>query len=191
MTTSSTSDEMLMKRVAKGDAAAFRTIVDAHLNAITTFTYRIVHNHAEAEDIAQETFLRVWQKAGNYKPTARLATWIHAIAKNLAIDRLRKKGRRGAHVELDAERDAAPKSNRPSRLLERKAQQLSVEQAIASLPERQRMAVVLWHEQGLSNPEIASVLQCSVEAVESLLARGRRGLRTLLESATTPKKEMS
>ena len=175
-------DAALMRRIAQGDSRAFRELSDRHLNSIVRFARRLVSNHAEAEDIAQETFLRAWQRAGEYEPRARLSTWLFAVAKNLAIDRLRKQGRRGAHVELDDERDMAPRADRPSGLLIEKAQSITVEKAIAALPERQRVAVVLWHEEGLSNPEIANVLDCSVEAVESLLARGRRTLRQLLAS---------
>lgn len=172
----------LMKRIAEGDALAFRQLSDAHLTAIVRFAYRLVLNHAEAEDIAQETFLRVWQSASGYQPRARLSTWLHTIARNLAIDRLRKQGRRGAHHEFDEERDVDDGANRPSQLVVEKATTLRVERAIAALPERQRAAVVLWHEQGLSNPEIAQVLECTTEAVESLLSRGRRALRQLLTS---------
>jgi RNA polymerase sigma-70 factor (ECF subfamily) len=181
-------DQALMKRVAAGDARAFRELSETHLDSIVRFAYRITGRHAEAEDIAQDTFLRAWQRAQDYEPKARLSTWLHTIAKNLAIDRLRKERRRGAHVEVDAERDMAPASGRPSQLLLQKSRSLAVEQALAALPERQRVALVLSHEQGLSNPEIASVLQCSVEAVESLLSRARSALRKLLQS-TPPEQQ--
>ncbi len=182
MSALSQQDVALMERIHSGDAAAFRQLSDDHLNSIVRFAFRIVHNHAEAEDIAQETFLRAWQRAGDFEPRARLTTWLFTIAKNLALDRLRAQNRKGTHLVLDEERDRAPGSERPSQLLVEKVSSIRVERAIASLPERQRIAICLWHEQGLSNPEIATVLSCSVEAVESLLARGRRALRELLAS---------
>lgn len=172
------SDYELMQRVASGDAAAYRQLSTSHLGAIVTYAFRLTKNHAEAEEIAQETFLRAWQNAGRYEPQARVSTWLHRIAHNLALDLLRK--RRGESYELDDERDAAPPSNQPARLLEEKTRALSVQAALDTLPERQRVALVLCHEQGLSNPEIALVLETGVEAVESLLARGRRRLRELL-----------
>lgn len=175
-------DEQLMKRIASGEARAFRELSDAHLPAIVTYANRLLRNASEAEDVAQETFLRAWQKADRYRPEAKVSTWLHAIARNLSLDRLRKRDRR-EHYELDDERDAAPLSDRPSRLLERKATAQSVADALDQLPERQRSAILLSHEQGMSNPEIAHVLECSVEAVESLLKRGRNALRTLLSSS--------
>lgn len=174
-----------MKRVAIGDAAAFRELSNEHLAAIVTYATRLLGNSAEAEDIAQETFLRAWQKAADYRPTARVSTWLHTIAHNLAIDALRK--RRGGTLELDDERDRAPDSGSPAALLARKAEALGVQAALERLPERQKMALLLAHEQGLGNQEIAEVMALHVEAVESLLSRGRRKLRELL----APNEEVS
>ncbi|HSC88393.1 MAG TPA: sigma-70 family RNA polymerase sigma factor [Polyangiaceae bacterium] len=171
-------DPQLLQRVAQGDARAFRELSQQLLGPIVNYAYRILGNRAEAEDVAQETFLRAWQKADSYRPTARVSTWMFAIAHNLCIDGLRK--RRGGTWELDDERDEAPSSNNPAELLERKARAQDVRQALDSLPERQKMAILLSHEQGLSNPEIAQVLDLGVEAVESLLSRGRRKLRESL-----------
>lgn len=173
-----------MARVADGDAAAFRQLSDDYLKVIVTFSHRLVRNHAEAEEIAQETFLRVWQKAGSYQPKAKLSTWLHTIARNIAIDRLRKKSRKEEAFEIDDERDASPDSAVPSRLLAQKEVHLNLERALESLPERQRAALALCHEQGLDNPAIAEVLDCSVEAVESLLARGRRTLREIMNPSS-------
>lgn len=174
-----------MERIARGDAGAFRDLSDQHLGAIVTFATRLVRNQAEGEDIAQETFLRAWQNASKYEPRAKLSTWLHTIARNVAIDRLRKKSRTEEAFELDDERDEAPLSGRPSRLLAKKEEHLGVERALAELPERQRSAILLCHEQGLSNPEIARVLETSVEATESLLSRARRRLRQMLDGDGT------
>lgn len=176
--TSLEPDRLQMQRVAQGDVAAYRQLVDAHLGAIVTYLTRLLKNQAEAEELAQETFLRVWQKADGYEPKARVSTWIHRIAHNLALDGLRKK--RGASLELDDERDAAPASNDPARLLERKAVARDVQSALDELPVRQKMALLLSHEQGLSLNEIAAILELNPHAVESLLARGRRRLREVL-----------
>lgn len=183
-------DEALMERIARGDAGAFRELTSTHLGAIVTFLTRLLNNQAEAEEVAQETFLRVWQNAGSYQPKAKLSTWMHTIARNIAIDRLRKKSRSEEAFQIDDELDEAPASGRPSRLLAAKQQQASVQSALLQLPERQRAAIVLCHEQGLSNPEIAEILETSVEATESLLARARRRLRTFIEDQASPRAEM-
>jgi RNA polymerase sigma-70 factor (ECF subfamily) len=164
-----------MRRTAKGDAVAFRALADAHLVKIMNYAYRLLRDRTEAEDVAQETFLRLWKDAGRYEPKARVTTWLHRIAHNLCIDRLR--GRREEPSEmLDEERT----SQEPGGLLDRKRVALEVERALASLPERQRAAITLVHYQGLSNTEAAAVLDVEVDALESLLARGRRSLRQKL-----------
>lgn len=175
-----------MRRIAQGDTRAYRELTTEYLGVIVTYAFRLTKSQAEAEEIAQETFLRAWQKADSYTPQARVTTWLHRIAHNLALDLLRKR-RGGPELELDDERDPAPPSNNPGRLLERKQTAQTVQAAMDALPERQKIALLLHHEQGLSNPEIAEVLGIGVEAVESLLARGRRRLRELL----TPKGESS
>lgn len=181
MTSEHLEDKSLMERIARGDAGAFRDLSDQHLGAIVTFATRLVRSQAEGEEIAQETFLRAWQNAPKYEPRAKLSTWLHTIARNIAIDRLRKKSRKEEAFEIDDERDEAPLSGRPSRLLAQKQEQIVVQEALARLPERQRSAILLCHEQGLSNPEIAEVLETTVEATESLLARARRRLRQMVE----------
>jgi len=170
-----------MKRVAAGDARAFRQICDEHLPAILRFATRLLQNDAEAHDVAQETFLKVWLKASEYQPKARITTWIHSIARHLSIDRLRQRQSRGETVSLDNAVDQAPASVEPGQLLERKWTAERVQTAISALPERQQSALLLRHEQGLSQDEIAQVLDTSVDAVESLLKRARSALREQLE----------
>lgn len=165
----------LMRRTAKGDPAAFRALADAHLTKIMNFAYRLLHSQSDAEDVAQETFLRLWKDAARYEPRARVTTWLHRIAHNLCIDCMR--GRREQPSEmLDEERT----SLEPGGLLDRKQVAQAVERALGELPERQRAAVTLVHYQGLGNIEAAEVLDIGVEALESLLARGRRSLREKL-----------
>jgi RNA polymerase sigma-70 factor (ECF subfamily) len=174
-------DKALMERIARGNEGAFRDLSNQYLGSIVTFATRLMKSQAEGEEIAQETFLRAWQNASKYEPKAKLSTWLHTIARNIAIDRFRKKSRSEEAFELDDERDEAPLSGRPSRLLAKKQEQEGVQQALAELPERQRSAILLCHEQGLTNPEIARILETSVEATESLLARARRRLRQIVE----------
>lgn len=170
----------LMRRVAKGDAAAFRMLADAHIGKIMNFAYRVLHDRTEAEDVAQETFLRLWKDAARYEPRARLTTWLHRIAHNLSIDRLRAKREQPSDA-LDEERSSVE----PAGLLDRKELATDVDKALAALPERQRTAIALVHYQGLTNIEAAGVLQVGVDALESLLARGRRSLRDMLAQHET------
>ena len=165
----------LMRRTARGDAAAFRTLADAHLKKIMGFAYRLLNDRTEAEDVAQETFLRLWKQAGRYEPKARVSTWLHCIAHNLCVDRLRAR-REQSSDGLDEE----SASQEPGGLLDRKLAAGAVRNALAALPERQRAAITLVHYQELSNIEAAEVLGIGVEALESLLARGRRTLREKL-----------
>jgi RNA polymerase sigma-70 factor (ECF subfamily) len=163
----------LMRRTAAGDAAAFRTLADLHLSKVMNFAYRLLHDRAEAEDVAQETFLRLWKDAGRYEPRARVTTWLHRIAHNLCIDRLRA---RQAHPTTEGV-DEARSPDEPAGLLASKQTAIAVDEALARLPDRQRAAITLVHYQGLGNAEAADVLGVGVEALESLLARGRRALR--------------
>jgi RNA polymerase sigma-70 factor, ECF subfamily len=173
---SDVQDEIeLMRRTASGDASAFRALADAHVKKIMGFAYRLLNDRTEAEDVAQETFLRLWKDAGRFEPKARVSTWLHRIAHNLCVDRLR------AHREQSSDGlDDQRASSEPGGLLDRKMAANAVERALATLPERQRAAITLVHYQDLGNIEAAEVLCISVEALESLLARGRRTLREML-----------
>jgi len=171
------SDDALMARVARGDGAACRVLVDRHLAPVTAFARRLLGNQADAEDVAQETFLRLWSKAGDWRPGgARLTTWLHRVALNQCRDR----GRRRPMAPLEAVPDAADPRPPPADAVQRREVAARVERALAALPERQRTAIVLCHHQGLSNAQAGEVLGIGVEAVESLLARGRRALRHAL-----------
>lgn len=165
-----------MRRIGAGDAAAYRGLVDAHLGSILTYAYRLLNSREEAEEVAQETFLRAWQHAERYEQSARVTTWLHTIARNQALDRLRRRRPTTGQETVDS----LPASDRPSDFLERKQAAEGVQEALEELAPRQREAVVLVHYQGLSHGEAAEVLGLGVDAVESLLGRARRKLRSLL-----------
>jgi RNA polymerase sigma-70 factor (ECF subfamily) len=175
-------DLALLRRVADGDALAFRELTNLHLTMIVTYAARLLGNVADAEDVAQETFLRAWKKAGTYQPRARARTWLLAIAHNLAIDRLRRRKTRREESSGDEDDAFGPSSQEPAGLLLRKRTAIEITRALDVLPERQKVAILLCHEQGLSLAEVAEVLGSSSEAIESLLARGRRTLRALLSA---------
>jgi len=144
---------------------------------MTALAYRMLNDAAEAEDVVQEVFMRVWKQAPTWQPgTARFDTWMHRVALNLCYDRLRR--RREIPTEAPPEQtDPGPS---PDRGLEAEGTSRRVAQALAALPERQREAIVLCHYQDLGNIEAAAVMGVTVEALESLLGRGRRALRAAL-----------
>ena len=181
--TDPTSDDLAcVQSVGRGDARAYRRLVDRYLLGITRFAARILNDAGEAEEVAQETFLRLWTEAAGFEPRAQPKTWLYRIARNQCIDRLRKRRTRGgAALPLDeGAADASSGEDRPSLLFARKQTALRVEQALDALPERQRAAITLVHYEGLSGAEACEVLEISLEALESLLTRGRRGLREQL-----------
>jgi RNA polymerase sigma-70 factor (ECF subfamily) len=175
---SESDDAALAARVAAGDRAAYRTLVRRHAGGIHRYATRLVRDPADAEDVTQETFLRLWTKARDYDPVARLTTWLYRIAHNLAVDRLRARGRLQALDNPDVE--PAPESQRQTELLESKQRAEALAAALDALPPRQASALALVHLQGMSGAEAAEVLGLSAEALESLLSRGRRGLKARL-----------
>lgn len=169
-----------MRRVAGGDRAAFRVLVNAHQRALSAYARRMLSDRHGAEDIVQETFLRLWSRAGSFDSSAaRLTTWLHNIAHNLCIDSFRRNSRISFGADENAEQSAVPGPEASQEAAERDAR---VRLAIESLPERQRSALLLCHYQGLSNRDAATILEVSLEALESLLARARRQLKKQLES---------
>lgn len=175
------ADAELMRRVAAGDAGASRVLVDRELGPLVALAYRILGNRAESEDVAQESFLRLWRMARRWQPRAKVRTWLTRVAYNLSIDRLRV---RKPTDPIDEAALAAPGGG-PSSALQRDQVAHIVEAAIARLPERQRAAIALVHYQELSNIEAAETLGVSIDALESLLARGRRSLRGALADQRT------
>jgi RNA polymerase sigma-70 factor (ECF subfamily) len=175
---------LLVLRVGEGDVAAYRTLVGRYAAKLSRFAERLLRDATEAEDVVQETFMRLWQHARDYAPEARVTTWLHRITHNLAVDRLRARGRTRPLVD----EDEMPASARQTTLLDEKRRVLALDQALAGLPERQATAIVLVHLHGLSGAEAAEVLGVGPEAVESLLARGRRALKAALaERSSAPK----
>ena len=170
------ADAALVARVGSGDSAACRSLMDTHLGRIHAFAWRMLGDAAEAEDVAQEAFLRLWRQAGKWRAEARVGTWLHRVAHNLCIDRLRKHRGHGGEDPPDVP-DPAPG---PAAEQQRAQVARRVEAALARLPERQRAAIALVHYQELGNIEAADIMGVSVEAMESLLSRGRRGLREAL-----------
>lgn len=161
-------------RAARGDQQAFARIVDRHLDRIHRLAWRSLDSRADAEEVAQETFLRAFSQLPTWKPNkARFSTWLYRVALNLCHDRLRRRREQVPVDDLELTDPAAA----PDRVLEQQQRQRRVEQALLELPQRQREALLLCHFEGQSNIQAAQILEVSVEALESLLARARRRLR--------------
>jgi RNA polymerase sigma factor (sigma-70 family) len=167
------SDDALLALYAKGDAEAARLMALRFTPVALRVAQRMLRDPAEAEDVAQEAMLRLWRMAPGWRPgAAKVSTWLYRVVANLCTDRLRKR----RTVPLDGmpePEDGVPGVAERMIDADRAA---ALEEALAALPERQRQAVILRHLEGLANPEIAEVMEVGVEAVESLVARGKRGL---------------
>ena len=169
------ADGELIRRAATGNMQAWRELVDAHSGPLFRYAFRMVGERDAAEDVVQESFLRLWRQAGRWRPDAPVRAWLFRVAGNLAIDTIR---RRRHTVEMEPDHaDVAPGIE--SRLWER-AQVGRAWQLVSELPERQRKALVLCRLEGMSMAETGEVLGCSVGAVESLLSRARNQLRSRL-----------
>lgn len=170
-------DVELLSAAAAGDAAAARAFADRKLPRIHALARRMLGDAAEAEDVAQEVFLRAWRAAPAWRRGgARIDTWMHRVALNLCYDRLRRR-REIPSAEPPETPDPGPA---PDRGLHAVDTGRRVGAALAALPDRQREAIVLCHYQELGNVEAARAMGVSVEALESLLARARRALRAAL-----------
>lgn len=177
MATTVDPDEDLVRRVGEGDPAAIQAMVARKLPRMLSLAQRMLGDAAEAEDVAQEAMLRAWRQAPRWTPgQAKFDTWLHRVGLNLCYDRLRRR----REVATDAMPDRIDDGPAPDRGLLAAETGARVEAALARLPERQREAIVLCHYQELGNIEAAALMEISVEALESLLSRGRRALRTAL-----------
>ncbi|MCR6658544.1 MAG: RNA polymerase sigma factor [Asticcacaulis sp.] len=174
-------DEVLLERIARGDMAAVSALVSRKLPKLLSLGRRMLNDPAEAEDVAQETLVRTWKQAATWVPgKARIDTWMHRVALNLCYDRLRRRKDSVSSDEIEIIDDAAG----PSVQLEQAQTAQALQKALAQLPERQRTAITLNYFQEMSNIEAAAVMGVSIEALESLLARARRTLRTLMSETS-------
>lgn len=173
------SDEDLLDAFARGDRAAARVLTLRLTPRVLAYAGRLLGSRAEAEEVAQEAMLRLWRQAANWRAgEARVTTWLYRVVANLCIDRQRRA--RGGTVALDAVPEPPdPACDAPGRMQDR-ARAEALQAALAQLPARQRQAVVLRHIEGCANPEIAEIMDTTVEAVESLTTRGRRALTRAL-----------
>lgn len=180
-------DVALMAKVARGDHDAFEELVTRHQHAVVGTVAKMLGNASEAEDIAQQVFLRLWKSAPRYKPSAKFTTFLFTITRNLVFNESRRRQRRKEHSLEEQEEEwhqqvSEDGSSQPDDELLQQEMRKAVDKAIASLPEKQRMAVVLRRYEQMPYEEIADVLKLSVSAVKSQLFRARHALREALSN---------
>jgi RNA polymerase sigma-70 factor, ECF subfamily len=167
------SDADLLAATARGDARAYGALVQRYFRPVHGMVWRMMKANAEAEDVAQEAFIKLWRNPGQVREPKALRGWLMRVASNGAIDRMRRQPHAAAEL---IEELPDPKPNAARRVDGREARS-RIDGALAELPERQRLALTLVYFEGLGNMEAAEVMEISVDAVESLLARAKRGLK--------------
>jgi RNA polymerase sigma-70 factor (ECF subfamily) len=169
-------DDVLARAVAAGDDEAVRDVVDGRLDHVVALARRMLGDAAEAEDVAQETFVRFWREAARWRAGVPISRWLFRVAHNLCLDRLRRRRWQGDPPDANL----ADPQPAPDGALDRERVAAVVREAIAALPERQRTAITLAYDLQVDNGTAAAIMDTSVEALESLLARARRSLRDRL-----------
>jgi RNA polymerase sigma-70 factor (ECF subfamily) len=179
-------DAELMLRVKEGDGASFGVLLEKHRSSVIHFLYRMIQNHAVAEELAQEVFLRVYRSRSTYEPTAKFTTWLFRIATHLALNSLRDGKNERLQERLDDDSSDMPArqvfDRRPSveQSMVYQAKMDEIRRAIGALPEKQRAAVLMHKYEEMEYSQIAKVLACSESAVKSLLFRAYETLRARL-----------
>jgi RNA polymerase sigma-70 factor (ECF subfamily) len=172
------SDDALLAAYAAGDLAAAAPLAERHAPRVLAVALRMLNDMAEAEDVTQEALMRLWRIAPDWQAgRAQVSTWLYRVTANLCTDRLRKRARL---APIAAAGEPADPSPGPHERLQDVQRHSALGAALMDLPERQRLAVVLRHIEELPNPDIADTMEISVEAVESLTARGRAALARAL-----------
>lgn len=170
-------DAELLARFSKGDRAAALALTSRLAPVVFAQAFRMLGDRAEAEDVTQESLLRLWKAAPGWDATrAKITTWLYRVTSNLCIDCLRKSNRNSGD-EVPEVADETPGIDRK---LQATARAQALQHALQTLPDRQRQAMILRHIEDLSNPEISDIMEISVEAVESLVSRGKRALASTL-----------
>ena len=179
-------DAQLMLRVKDGDGVSFALLLDKYRVSVTRFLYRMVQDQPVAEELAQEVFLRVYKSRETYEPTAKFTTWLYRIATHLALNWLRDGKNERGQQRLDEVTEDGPVRELPDRapsVEQRMVQRVKVDEvrrAVASLPAKQRAAVLMHKYEEMEYAQIAKILSCSESAVKSLLFRAYETLRVRL-----------
>jgi len=181
------TEKDLIQKAKRGDQDAFGQLVLAHQNKVYTICVHMVTNREEAEDLAQEAFLKAWRSLSSFQEESSFATWMHRLTTNVCLDHLRKQTRRqniAATVSLDDEEsgwsEPADHSQDPQVHLEREERKRALGRALAQLPEGHRQVILMREVSGLSYQEIADALDADLGTVKSRIARARERLRKIL-----------
>ncbi len=190
MTDYSDRDAQLMIRFKDGDESGFIELVNSHKQRVFAFAFRFLGNTADAEDAAQEVFIKVYNAAGKYTVKAKFTTWLFTITRNTCLNFLDKRNKKGIFVSLDEKSDsqedsaglqvADTKDPPPAELLMKNEQIQAVKKALDSLPENQKTAVLLCRYEELSYEATAEIMGCSIKAVKSILHRAKLNLKEKL-----------
>ena len=176
MTVRDLTDEKIMRETAQGNAEAFHELLTRYEKRVFALAWRLCFNKTEAEDLTQETFLKVWKNAGSWQPEAKLETWIYRVLYNLFIDSRRRI--KGQPEELTD--DLRSDEDTPEQTLIKKRTAQEVAQALNDLPDRQKEALILCYYQDMKAKEAAEILSVSQSALEALLFRARQTLKDKL-----------
>jgi RNA polymerase sigma-70 factor (ECF subfamily) len=184
------TDEELMLAICKGDQTAYQAVVKEHLKPISHYAYRLLGNKKDTEDIAQEAFLKLWINAATWKPEkSKLTTWLHRITHNLCVDYLRKHSRVKTldnfeeHLIESSEQTNDRYASFTQRDLCRDSEKIRIlDSALYQLPESQRSAIMLCTVQNFSNKEAAVIMDVTVKALESIIARAKRSLKSIVRT---------
>lgn len=173
------SDGDLLAAAGRGDSQAFARLVERHYGMVYRVAWRMTSGHADSEDIVQDAFLKLWNSPAQVREVRALRGWLIRVASNLAIDRRRRR------PMDDIEAIPEPATDEPHALerIEGQGASRAVDRALASLPDRQRLALSLVYYEEMSNAEAAAAMEISVDALESLLARARRTLKDRLSGS--------
>jgi len=184
------TDEELMLAICEGDQSAYQAVVKEHFKPISHYAYRLLGNQKDTEDITQETFLKLWINAATWKPEkSKLTTWLHRITHNLCVDYLRKHSRVQTQDNFEEnlvdslEQASVRDGEFTPRDLDRDSEKIRIlDSALNQLPENQRSAIMLCTIQNFSNKEAAVIMEVSVKALESIIARAKRSLKSIIRT---------
>lgn len=176
MTERNLTDEEIMRKTALGDAEAFQELLIRYEKRVFALAWRLCFNQSEAEDLTQETFLKIWKNAASWRPEAKLETWIYRVLYNLFIDGRRRT--KGETEELSD--DIRSDEDSPEQTLIKKRTAQEVAQALNDLPDRQKEALILCYYQDMKAKDAAELLSVSQSALEALLFRARQTLKDKL-----------
>lgn len=171
------TDFQIVERIQSGEADAFDELMRRYKRPVVNFVYRMLGDASEADDVAQDVFVRVYQHIGEYRPRTKFSTWLFALARNAAVDRLRWRQRHPTESLESIPEAIAPTATNQAHINEVSEH---IAAALAQLPEDQRTAIVLAEYHGMSYVEIAGVMRCSQKSVESRLYRAKQTLRKCL-----------